>query len=79
MQNGTNYATSDLYNAAYLQASGFKLIEIKPSGSRKLMVFEMTVDEGQQETANYYNGEEISALEYANCVKNLKTQIANTR
>lgn len=74
-----HYATSDLYFSAYLQASGFKLLEIRPNGTRKVMVFEMSIEEGEKETTGYYNGEEINAVDYANHIKNIKNMISNTR
>lgn len=77
MENG-KYQTSDLYLASYLAASGFKLIGIT-SGPRKSVIFEMTPEEGQKEVADYYNGAEISAIDYSNSVKNIKSMIMGSR
>lgn len=74
-----HFSTSDLYSASWLAASGYKLLEVKPDkGQRKLLVFDLPLEDGKREVASYYNGEEISAVDYANAVKNLKNILANS-
>jgi hypothetical protein len=68
------YATTDLYYAAYLQCSGARMIRSDKSGSGRLtFIFDRTVVNIEElKTAWFNQSGKVVAQQYANCVKNLK-------
>lgn len=68
------YATTDLYYAAYLQCAGAPMIGTEKSGSGRLtFVFNSTIVNIEElKTAWFNQTGRVSAQQYANCIKNLK-------
>jgi len=75
MKNNENeYHTTDLYFAAYLQVAGVRMIRTDKQGSGRLsFVFDDTISNIEElKTAWFNQTGKVSALNYANTVKNLK-------
>lgn len=67
------YYTTDLYFAAYLQTSGAPMQRAQREGSRVSFVFDTSVvDIEGLRTAWFNQTGRVSALTYANAIKNLK-------
>jgi hypothetical protein len=77
MKNDTlnvEYSTHDLYYAAYLQTAGVRLIRTDKQGSGRLsFIFDSTMSNIEElKTAWFNQSGRVSALQYANSIKNLK-------
>ena len=71
-ENSDEFATSDLYFAAYLQTSGAPMRHERRSG-KVSFIFDTTVVNVEELTQAWYSQSgKIVALAYANNIKNLK-------
>jgi len=71
----TIFKTNDLYFAAFLQASGVRMIRTEREGTGKKVafVFDTSIVNFQELKNDYFaQTAKIAALPYANTVKNLK-------
>jgi Domain of unknown function (DUF5659) len=67
------YHTTDLYFAAYLQVAGAPMQKHARQGSRVSFVFSCDIVNIEElRTAWFNKSGKVSALEYANTIKNLK-------
>jgi hypothetical protein len=71
----TEFRTSDLYFAAYLQVAGVPLVKTERNGNGKVsFVFDTSVSNLEElRTAWVNQSGKIPALPYANAVKSLKS------
>jgi hypothetical protein len=70
-----DYRTRDLYFAAYLNASGVEMVDTQRRGSEVQFIFEY-VDDMRERRNGYFSGQaDVSALDYANAIKSLKSLI----
>lgn len=73
MNNSKEYATTDLYYAAYLQCAGAPMLRTDRVGARLTFVFDASIVNIEElKTAWYNQSGKVSAQQYASCVKNLK-------
>lgn len=74
IENESEYTTTDLYFAAYLQAAGVSMIRTDKQGSGRLtFVFDTSTSNVEElKTAWFNQTGKVSALVYANTIKNLK-------
>jgi len=75
MSNDTEFKTSDLYFAAYLQVAGVPMKRTDRNGGGKMsFVFDQTVSNVTElKTAWATSAGKVAALPYANAIKNLKS------
>lgn len=68
------YATHDLYYAAYLQTAGVRMIRTDRQGAGRLsFVFDTSFSNIEELKAAWFNQSgKVSALLYANAIKSLK-------
>lgn len=68
------YATTDLYYAAYLQCAGAQMLRTDKSGTGRLsFVFDSSVVNIEALKQAWFNQSgKVSAQQYANSIKNLK-------
>jgi hypothetical protein len=69
------FATSDLYFAAYLQVAGVPMIRTSKNGSGKVsFIFDSSVSNTEElKNAWYNNTGKVPALPFANAIKSLKS------
>ena len=74
MSNVHEYATTDLYLAAYLQAAGAALLRTDKAGNGPIhFVLDASVANIPELKNAYYNSSgRVAAIQYANNIKNLK-------
>lgn len=72
--SNTEYTTTDLYFAAYLQTAGVRMLRTDKQGQSRLsFVFDNSMSNiDGLKTAWFNKNGKVSALEYANNIKNLK-------
>jgi hypothetical protein len=69
--NGTeHFATTDLGMAAYLIASGFKLLGLGSQGQRREFQFDAAA---AQHTMEFYSDGPVKARSFASAIRDLKT------
>ena len=70
------YQVSDFYLAAFLKASGFKLINSDFAGKRVVFVFEDR-DDREQLTKDFYNDALVQVSPFIHAIQDLKSIIYN--
>lgn len=71
--NDDSFSTTDLYFAAYLQVAGTHMRRASREAGRVSFIFDRTVVNIEELRTAWYNKQgRVSALEYANAIKNLK-------
>lgn len=69
----TDYHTTDLYFAAYLQVAGAPMKNTSRQGSRITFAFDCAIVNIEELRTAWFNQTgRVSALNYANTIKNLK-------
>jgi hypothetical protein len=71
----TEFRTSDLYFAAYLQVAGVAMIKTERNGSGKVsFIFDPSISNIEELKNGWFNQQaKVPALPYANSIKTLKS------
>jgi hypothetical protein len=72
--SNSNYRTTDLYYAAFLQTFGLPLVATPREGNRIHFEFDTSLCQIEEVKAGWYSGRtHVPARDYANNIKNLKS------
>ena len=69
------YRTSDLNVAAFLQESGFKILNVERNGGRCTFIFNDSEGRAEDAVRRFYNGAMIAAVRFSDRLRNLKTVV----
>ena len=72
--NGANYCTTNIYEASYLLATGFRLAGKQKNGARIALEFKAS-KKLTEESLKFYNGGRVDARAFSEAFKNIKNFI----
>ena len=71
------FETRDFYLACFLKCSGYDLIDLRPTGRRRVFVFHDKPDRRGDVIAFYSNARAVLPLTFASTIKDLKAPLHN--